>query len=92
MRAKFAEIFESEPLVVRSPGRINLIGEHTDYNDGFVLPMAIERYTIVAGAPAKVGARRAHLRSTATETPAIVDLGQPVNPYPKVRGQTTRWV
>ncbi|HVM47666.1 MAG TPA: galactokinase [Candidatus Acidoferrum sp.] len=34
--------------LVAAPGRVNLIGEHTDYNDGFVLPMAIERYTLLA--------------------------------------------
>lgn len=35
--------------VVAAPGRVNIIGEHTDYNDGFVLPMAIDRYTVIAG-------------------------------------------
>jgi len=34
--------------MVAAPGRVNLIGEHTDYNEGFVLPMAIERYTVIA--------------------------------------------
>ena len=34
--------------MVAAPGRVNLIGEHTDYNDGFVLPMAIERHIVIA--------------------------------------------
>ncbi|NJO82935.1 MAG: hypothetical protein HC828_09015 [Blastochloris sp.] len=39
------------PVVVRAPGRVNLIGEHTDYNDGFVMPMAIERAVYIALRP-----------------------------------------
>ncbi|MGV3684440.1 MAG: galactokinase [Daejeonella sp.] len=40
---KFTELFNQQPLIIRSPGRINLIGEHTDYNMGFVLPAAINK-------------------------------------------------
>ncbi|GHT22646.1 galactokinase [Planctomycetales bacterium] len=36
-------------FIAAAPGRVNLIGEHTDYNDGFVFPLAIERYTVIAG-------------------------------------------
>ncbi|MDR3181589.1 MAG: galactokinase [Planctomycetaceae bacterium] len=45
----FTERFGKEPeWITAAPGRVNLIGEHTDYNDGFVFPMAIERYTVIA--------------------------------------------
>ncbi len=54
--AGFRTRFGSEPAhIVRAPGRVNLIGEHTDYNDGFVLPMAIDRATWIALSPAKDG-------------------------------------
>ena len=43
IKNKFKKLFKSNPLLVRSPGRINLIGEHTDYNDGFVFPAAIDK-------------------------------------------------
>src|SRR5512136_1653095 len=49
--ASFEKLYGTTPRVFRAPGRVNLIGEHTDYNDGFVLPMAIDRETIVAIAP-----------------------------------------
>ncbi len=48
---KFKELFNTEPLLVRSPGRVNLIGEHTDYNNGFVLPAAIDKAVYFAIAP-----------------------------------------
>lgn len=39
----FLETFKKEPLLIFSPGRINIIGEHTDYNDGFVFPAAVDK-------------------------------------------------
>ncbi len=48
----FAQAFGREPqLYVAAPGRVNLIGEHTDYNDGFVLPAAIDRHALMAISP-----------------------------------------
>ncbi len=47
----FTRLFSSHPRVFRAPGRVNLIGEHTDYNDGFVMPAAVGFSTYVAIAP-----------------------------------------
>jgi galactokinase len=50
--AKFQECFDEVPAhVVRAPGRVNLLGEHVDYNDGFVLPIAIDRAIWLAFSP-----------------------------------------
>src|SRR6202451_602055 len=48
---RFRERFGATPRVYRAPGRVNLIGEHTDYNDGFAMPAAIEFYCWVAIGP-----------------------------------------
>ena len=50
LSAAFKSRYGRAPRLFSAPGRVNLIGEHTDYNDGFVLPMAIERRTYVAAA------------------------------------------
>ena len=56
--------------IVAAPGRVNVIGEHTDYNDGFVLPMAIERYAIMAAdaasSPGRISIYDTHFKERAT--------------------------
>ncbi len=51
MTRTFDDLRNAGAKVYRAPGRVNLIGEHTDYNDGFVMPVAIDRYTQVAIKP-----------------------------------------
>jgi len=48
---EFQERFDQDPVIIRSPGRVNLIGEHTDYNDGFVLPAAVNKAIYFALSP-----------------------------------------
>ena len=66
----------------RAPGRVNLIGEHTDYNEGYVLPMAIERHTSILAAPN--GADHILIRSAALDECTTVALhdDQVITPGP----------
>ena len=74
-----AEVFfrkrfgEESALTVAAPGRVNLIGEHTDYNDGFVLPAAIDRYVVVAAAKSPDVSKA---WSEAYTAPALFDVAQ----------------
>ncbi len=79
---EFIKLYGRDPRwVVAAPGRVNLIGEHTDYNDGYVFPMAIERYTVIAAAPALKDANRVQLCSTSIAQHFTVDLGKPLMPF-----------
>ena len=72
----FVELFGGKPSVIaRAPGRVNLIGEHTDYNDGFVLPMAIDRAIWIAARPRTDGLVRVHsIDFDSQETFSLEDL------------------
>ena len=79
---QFVNVYGRQPCwIAAAPGRVNLIGEHTDYNDGFVFPMAIERYTIIAADRPNPDTKLIRLYSTHSDKPAIIDLAQPLKPY-----------
>jgi galactokinase len=78
----FEVLYGERPRWVASaPGRVNLIGEFTDYNDGFVLPMAIEYRTAIAAAPS--GTSRIVLQSEASPDLATIELSRPLAPAPR---------
>ena len=77
-RQALTAAFAVQPtLAVQAPGRVNLIGEHTDYNGGFVLPCAIDYHTAIAGAPRADRRVRVLAVDYAGETDEF-DLDQPI--------------
>ncbi len=76
LRRDYRHLFTDEPTVyAQAPGRVNLIGEHTDYNDGLVLPAAVNRYVRIAARPTDTQVLRIHSR--ALEADATIALDAP---------------
>lgn len=76
---QYSKIFGRPPRwIVAAPGRVNVIGEHTDYNDGFVLPTAIERYAVMAADKAAGRKEVIEIRDVSGVEPALIDLSVPV--------------
>jgi galactokinase len=77
--AEFQKNYGRPPRwIVAAPGRVNVIGEHTDYNDGFVLPMAIERYAVMAADISTSSSPRILIHDSRAGDTAQIDLAKPV--------------
>ena len=81
---QFVTMYGRQPRwIAAAPGRVNIIGEHTDYNDGFVFPMAIELYTVIAADRPARETNQIRLHSTLGDKPATLDLTKPLKPFPR---------
>src|SRR5207244_11775779 len=75
LTAAFQKLYKGQPRIYRAPGRVNLIGEHTDYNEGFVMPAAINFSTFVAATKREDSLVK--IRSDHFEDDAEIDLANP---------------
>ena len=89
LRTEFIERFAAEPRFYHAPGRVNLIGEHTDYNAGFVMPAAIRFYTTVAVAGR--ADRRLRVRSTNFDETLEIALPEAADAV-ALRDQSKHWI
>ncbi|XP_064614727.1 galactokinase-like [Liolophura sinensis] len=85
--AQASEVFEKQfkckpTLASCGPGRVNLIGEHTDYNDGFVFPMALPQTTVMVGKPTESGICRVLTCAKNVEDPKYVEFSIPTPDNP----------
>jgi len=81
--AHFYSIYGPGPVrVFRAPGRVNLIGEHTDYNHGYVMPVALDRDTLIAARPREDA--EVHLANVESEfEPVVFPIHRDIPPAPK---------
>ncbi|XP_066474188.1 galactokinase isoform X2 [Tiliqua scincoides] len=78
-RGVYRKAFGGDPeIAVSAPGRVNLIGEHTDYNQGFVLPMALQMGTVMVGSPRQDGIISIVTTAEEAEEPKSVQFPVPV--------------
>jgi galactokinase len=93
-RERFTAIFRGHPApgLVFAPGRVNLVGEHTDYNDGFVLPMAVDKGIAMAFAPRDDDLLRVHSADVPQTREVHLDqLSRRVSVEPNRRGERGGW-
>ena len=73
LKDTFARLLGGTPRIYQAPGRVNLIGEHTDYNDGFVMPAAVGFYTWAAAAPRNDGRLVVHSENFGERAEVLLD-------------------
>lgn len=87
-KTSFEEKFHTSPTIaVCAPGRVNLIGEHTDYNDGFVFPMALELVTVIVGRKSDGDVCQLGTIAKGADEPLMISFPAPTPEKPLIPGK-----